>query len=236
MLDFIIVEDNSEVVQRIRSAILTGTIDYNYDINFHFFTKFDEELLSLINNQTINKVYILDIELPGNKSGIDIAYQIRQHDIYSNIIMITSHDGLFETVYRNIFNVSDFIDKIPGFETKLINDIKLIINKGFDTGFFLYSNRDIDLHISYKNILYIYRDTNERKIYIVTDTNRFSLPISLTDASKLLDKRFAQVHRACIVNKNRVNNYYWSKNYFLLDNGMEVDLLSKKYRGNVDYE
>ncbi len=234
MLDFIIVEDNQDILSKIKNAIISATMDSKSDINIHTFTSYEDELSSLINNQTINKIYILDIELPGDKSGIDIAHEIREKDISSNIIVITSHDGLFETVYRNLFNVSDFIEKIPGFEEKLIEDIKTIQTKGFDTECFIYHNRDIDLQLSYRNILYIYRETNDRKIYIITDTNQFALSISLADAHKLLDKRFIQVHRACIVNKNRVTNYCWSKNYFVLDNGEKVDLLSKKYRGNVD--
>lgn len=236
MLDFIVVEDNQEIISKMRSAIISATMDSKSDINIHVFTSYNDELCSLINNQTINKIYILDIELPGSKSGIDIAYQIRESDINSNIIIVTSHDGLFETVYRNLFNVSDFIEKISGFDRKLVKDIKIILTKGFDKGCFLYHNRDIDLQLSYKNILYIYRDTNDRKIYIVTDTNKFSLSINLIDALALLDNRFIQVHRACIVNKTRVSNYCWSKNYFVLDNGEKVDLLSKKYRGNIDNE
>ena len=236
MLDVVIVEDNKDALYKIKNAIISATMDSKSDINIHYFSVYDDELDSIINNQTLNKVYILDIELPGDKSGIDIAYQIRENDISSNIIVITSHDGLFETVYRNLFNVSDFIEKIPGFDKKLIEDIKIILTKGFDTECFIYHNRDIDLQLSFKNILYIYRDTNERKIYIVTDTNQFALSLNLVDALKLLDKRFAQVHRACIVNKGRVSNYCWSKNYFVLDNGNKVDLLSKKYRGNIENE
>lgn len=236
MLDFIIVEDSKDVLKKIKNAIIEGTMDYKGEVNIHSFESYNDEVKDLINNEIINKVYILDIELPGAKSGIDIAQEIRNTDILSNIIMITRHDGLFEIVYRNLFNVSDFIEKIPGFERKLVKDIKVITDVGFDNGCLLYHNRDIDLQLSYRNILYIYRDTNERKIYIVTDTNSFALPISLIEVTKLLDNRFIQVHRACIVNKTRVTNFVWSKNYFVLDNGTKVDLLSRKYRSDNDHE
>ena len=159
MLDFVIVEDNKEVLSRIKSAIISATMDSKSDIDIHSFATYDDELDSIINNQTLNKIYILDIELPGEKSGIDIAYQIRENDISSNIIVITNHDGLFETVYRNLFNVSDFIEKIPGFDKKLIDDIKIILTKGFDTECFIYHNRDIDLQLSYRCGRYYKKDS-----------------------------------------------------------------------------
>lgn len=234
MLDFIIVDDSENIRTKIKNAVLGASIDLNTEINIHVFEEYNEELESLINNHLLNKIYLLDIELPGSKSGIDIATLIRDADINSNIIMVTSHDGLFETVYRSLFNVSDFIEKLPGFENRIINDIKKIINSNYDNQSFMYHNRDIDLKIQFRNIMYIYRDTAERKTYIVTDNNRFALTIPLVDMHDRLDYRFKQVHRACIINTTRIESLNWSKGYFVLDNGEEVYLLSKKYRGDID--
>lgn len=45
-----------------------------------------------------------------------------------------------------------------------------------------------------------------------------------------LDERFLQVHRSCIVNKDKVNVYNWAKGYFMLDTGEKVNMLSKAYK------
>ena len=57
---------------------------------------------------------------------------------------------------------------------------------------------------------------------------------SILEISKELDGRFRQIHRACIVNKDRVNQFNWSKGYFQLDNGEKVDLCSKNYKENIN--
>ena len=94
-------------------------------------------------------------------------------------------------------------------------------------------NKFTSINICYKKILYIYRDTYKRKTVIVTTNNRYMLNIALKDIKLLLDNRFIRCHRACILNKLRVNNYYWNKGYFELDNGSRVYLLSKKYKINI---
>lgn len=74
----------------------------------------------------------------------------------------------------------------------------------------------------------------ERKIIIQTDTNCFKLNLTMAEALSLLDTRFKTVHRACIVNTERVMKYNWSKGTFLLDTGEEVPLLSRKYKKEVE--
>lgn len=233
MIDFIILEDNTSVIKDITKIIKEKTFEIQNNITIHEFTDYCEDFEELVRDETLNKVYILDIELPNKSNGIEIARRIRLSDLDSNIIMITGHGGLFEAVYRGVYNLFDFIEKLGGYQNKLAKDIDLIINHKFDNASFNYHNRDINLQILYKNILYIYRDTCDRKIMIVTDCNSYSLPIPLADLTEKLDKRFIKVHRACIVNKNHVEKYNWAKGYFVLDNGLKVDLLSKKYREDV---
>ena len=98
---------------------------------------------------------------------------------------------------------------------------------------FLYQNRKFSLRIYYDSILYIYRDTVERKSVIVTDNNNYSLGVSLNEMKDLLDSRFKKVHRACLLNICRVQKFNWAQNYFVLDNGTKIELLSKKYRYDI---
>ena len=52
----------------------------------------------------------------------------------------------------------------------------------------------------------------------------------------LLDSRFKQVHRACIVNDERVRLYNWNEGYFELDNAEKVYMLSKTFRKEEENE
>lgn len=234
MIKFIVIEDDKKFQDKVKKIIHTLTFDKDEEIKIIQFNKYNRELQNEINNRTERKIYIIDIELADNHSGVQIAKQIREEDWESEIIFMTNHDKMFETVYRSVYEVFDFIEKFHNFESRLEHDIKLILDKNFDNKMFIYHGRNVDLHLYYKEILYIYRDTEDRKVIIVTPINKFSVGLSIHETLEKLDDRFRIVHRACIANTNRVKKYNWSEKYFVLDTGDKVDMLSKKYRKEVE--
>ncbi len=233
MIKFILVEDDKDNINVVKDIIRKVTFDNDEEISIETYTKFCSGLEKEINNISERKVYVLDIELEGNKSGIQIAELIRVNDWESQIIFMTNHDKMFETVYRKVYEVFDFIEKFHNFKERLTKDLQLILSRDFNNKMFIYKSRNVDLNIYLKNILYIYRDKEERKVVIVTDNNKFTVAIGVQDIMKYLDKSFVMVHRACVVNKKRVQKYNWSGKYFVLDNGDRVDMLSKKYKKDV---
>ena len=70
-----------------------------------------------------SKVYILDIEAPSG-SGIDIARMIRQRDIDSVIIFLTSHDELGYTILKSQFMCLTFISKYDNYVGNLKSALK----------------------------------------------------------------------------------------------------------------
>ena len=233
MIKFVVVDDDKKYLTEVRNIIRKVTFDIDEEIKICSFSKYDSNLSKEIENVSERKIYVLDIELEGNKSGIQIAEMIRSNDWESQIIFMTNHDKMFETVYRKVYEVFDFIEKFHDFETRLVKDLKIILDANYNNKLFVYKSRNVDLKIYLKNILYIYRDTEERKVIIITDNNRFTVGLGVQDIMQYLDNSFAIVHRACIVNKKRVQKYNWSEKYFVLDNGERVDMLSKKYKKEV---
>lgn len=234
MIKFIVIEDDKNIQTKVKNIIHKLTFDIEEEVKIKPFSKVTSELIKEIDDLVERKVYIIDIELADNHSGIQIAKQIREKDWESEILFMTNHDKMFETVYRNVYEVFDFIEKFHDFEKRLQKDIKLILSKNFDNKMFIYNGRNIDLHLYYKEILYIYRDTRERKVVIVTSKNSFAVGLGVQEILEQLDKRFKMVHRACIVNTERVKKYDWSEKYFVLDTGERVDMLSKKYRKEIE--
>ena len=141
---------------------------------------------------------------------------------------------MYEQAYRSLYKVFDFIEKFHNFERRLEKDLKVILSKDYDTAMFKFKNRKITLQLYYKDITHITREKEERKLLIHTSTNNFALSMTMSEMMKKLDKRFKIVHRACIVNTNRVLKYEWAKGSFLLDTNEKVYLLSKNYRSEVD--
>lgn len=234
MTYFITVEDDVKTTKIIKDVLSKFIISKDSSIQTCYFTKYCKDLKKLMDDTTSRKVYILDIELETKTSGIEIAKMIRENDWESEIIFITDHDKMFETVYRSVFEVFDFIEKFYNMEKRLIKDIELIFKKNFDNKMFLLSNRNVDLQIYYRSITHITRDKEERKAIIHTDSNTFKVNMNLNEITELLDNRFIQTHRSCITNRQRVNEWNWPKNYFVLDNGKKVEYLSKKYKKEVE--
>ena len=87
--------------------------------------------------------------------------------------------------------------------------------------------------VALDEILYIYRETIERKVYVITDRDKYPINISLNDSLKYCDTRFKQIHRACIVNTKKVSRYNWNENYFVLNDNQKVFMCSKKYKGSI---
>ena len=230
MLEFILVDDEKDMRDKERQVINDVLLKKDLSYEIREFSSLTNELKNVIisNNP---KVYILDIDLNSKINGLDIGKYIRSYDWDSELLYITSHDRMFEKVFRNIYKVFDFIEKFDSLEERLKNDLNQIVLKKWDKKKFVYSNSRVTFEIFLDDILYLYRDTVERKIAIKTSTgNVFLVNKNINQIIEELDDRFIQVHRSCIVNKSRVNVYNWSSGYFILDTNEKVNMLSKKYK------
>lgn len=236
MIKYVVIDDENkelELVEKIINKVMFKT-ESEYEI--YKFNKYTPTLENIINDNSQAKVYIIDIELDNKKSGLDIARQIRENDWDSEIIIITNHDRMFETVYKTIYKVFNFIEKFDNMETRLETDLTAISRKTDDKEKFVYENNKISLQIYLKDILYIYRDTVERKLVIVTTNNKYLVSLTIQNMLERLDNRFRQTHRACIANKERVRMFDWQKGYFELETGEYVYMLSKTFRKGDENE
>ncbi|MBR2055468.1 MAG: LytTR family transcriptional regulator DNA-binding domain-containing protein, partial [Mycoplasmataceae bacterium] len=84
--------------------------------------------------------------------------------------------------------------------------------------------------ININDILYITKESFERKTIIKTDYTEFKVNNSLNEIIKMLDDRFKQTHRACYINYDRKVSIDKIKRLITFDNGETIDLLSDKYR------
>jgi len=230
MIKYVVIDDENkdlELVEKVINKVLFKTKN-EYEI--YKFNKYNTELEKLINDNSEPKIYIIDIELDNKKSGLDIARKIRENDWDSEIIIITNHDRMFETVYKTIYKVFNFIEKFDNMQARLEEDLTVISKRNFDKEKFVYENNKISLQIYLKDILYIYRDTVERKLVIITSNNKYLVNLTIKEMLDKLDYRFKQVHRACIVNSERVRMFAWQNGYFELETGENIYMLSKSFR------
>lgn len=233
MVKIIIVDDEEKEHILIKKIIKPLLFKHEDTVEIFCYKKYCSKLEELINDNSEKKIYLLDIDLNSKITGINIAQKIRTMDWDSEIIFFTNHDQYFNKVYRSIYKVFDFIEKFDHLEERLANDLDAIFSMNFDNATFKYRNNQIDLRIYLKDILYISRVTDERKLIIKTTHNSFKINKTLDEILKMLDSRFVRVHRSCILNKDRVCKLDWNNGYFKLDTGEKVYLLSKKYKEEV---
>ena len=233
MIRFVIVEDEDDCLKKIRKIIDKEKYKIDQEVKTYEFKGYNKNLEKIINNNDSRTIYILDIELKDSKSGIEIASMIRDVDWDSEIIFITNHDKMFETAHRSVYEVFDFIEKYHQLDKRLCDDINKILSKNVDKKLFTYKGRNVDLQLYFNSINYIYRDKEDRKVVIVTDSSSFSINLGVKEILNELDDRFKMVHRSCIVNTDKVETYDWNKSKVIMKNGEEVYYLSKKYKKEV---
>ena len=231
MIKFIIVDDEIKWIDEYEKIINDVAFNSNKQYEIKKFKKYDEDLHKLILDNSEQKIYLMDLDLENKHTGMDILREIREEDWDSEIIVLTNHDRMFETVHKEIYKTFDFIEKFDNFEVRLRKDLKKIISKKYDTDKFIYNNNKISLQIYLKDIIYVYRDTVDRKLVIKTTNNQFIVNMPINEMMEKLDDRFIQCHRSCIINDERIVEKNYAQGYFVTDTGEKVDMLSRKYQG-----
>ena len=225
MIKILLVDNDENNYLTLKEIISKLDFLYSNNLIVQWFKSCTKELIDIINEDAIKKIYLINNDYEVNQNNL--ANLIRTNDYRSELILLGKNNNKW------INNIFDFLPNIYEYPKKIWNDLKQILDNYYIGNFFSYTNSKMSLNIYCDSILYIYRDTVGRKTVIVTNHKEYSLNISLNEVKKLLDSRFKQVHRACLLNICRVHEYNWAKSYFILDNGNRVDLLSKKYRFEI---
>lgn len=232
MINFIICDDDARIVENIKKIIINYMMKNNMEYKTHLFYDLDDKFMKIVKSKMPFKIYILDIETP-SRSGIDVARKIRENDVDSVIIFITGHEELGLTLLKNEIMFLSFINKFDDYENRLITSIKKGIKMLNRKNILRFEEHSNIYTISMDDILYITRDSVERKCIIKTNYVEIKTYKPLASILKLLDDRFIQTHRACIVNKDKVVKIDKMRKEILFDNGTTINLLSKNYKWKV---
>lgn len=231
MIKFIIVEDDEKWIDEYEKIINKVFFKSSKEYNIFTFTKYTKELKNIIEDNSEQKIYLMDLDLETSKvNGMDILREIREEDWDSEIIVLTNHDRMFETVHKEIYKTFDFIEKSDNLDKRLKTDLEKIEKQKYDKEKFIYESRKISLQLYLKDIIYIYRDTIDRKLVIKTTKNEFTVNLSIFEILDRLDSRFVQCHRSCIINEDRIVMKNYVDGTFTTDTGEVVPMLSKKYQ------
>ncbi len=226
MLNFIVCEDDMAIKRKMVNLITKIMMPQEIDYVIHEFDDYNTKIKKIANDNTIKKIYILDIELP-SKSGLDIARKIREKDWESIIIIVTAHYELGLEAVKNRLMLLDFISKFDNFEEKLRSALELSAKILENKKSLILESGSVLYRIEYDDIIYIVKETIERKSIIKTPYTEYKVSQNISSIMKKLDSRFFQSHRSCIVNRDYIKHIDFKDGKIVFKNDEYIYLLAR---------
>lgn len=228
MINFIICDDVKQYREMVEHIVASYMMKNKLEYKTHTFEDYNSDFIKIVESKLPFKVYILDIETP-TKSGIDIARLIRNKDVDSVLIFLTGHQELGHVVMKNDFLFLSYINKFDDCENRLIKSLDKALQMFKIKSVIRFKDNGVVYTIPQDDILYITRDSVERKCIIVTDYNEFKVGKNLAELEEMLNDNFIKTHRACLMNTKRIMSFSKSQKEVVFDNGMTSDLISTRF-------
>ena len=227
-MNFIIYEDENEYALKYKKVIckLLGPTTLNYKITE--INKYDNDTKNLLEQIDGNKIYILDVEVPG-KNGIELAREIRRKgDWISPIIIVTSHEEFKTVGYTGKILMLNFISKCKEMEKSLLETLEVALEINMANKSLCYTNKGELYQIAYQDILYIEKSLNDNICYVVTKNSIYSIRKTIKELETQLSENlnFVKTHRSCIVNIKNIEYIDFENNKIVFSN-REIFLLSR---------
>ncbi len=229
MIYFIIVEDQRLQRNYISNLVMKYMMKNKLEFDIKEFDSDTKELRDLIKNNEHNHIYVLDFQL-SNTNAIEISRLIREKDWRSPIIVFSEFGGMAYETFKQRLQILDFVNKQFEAEKNLYELFDICLNQLDVKDTLKIKSKGVDYTIPFEKIIYIYRDTFERKLVIVTNNLEYKINMCLKSIIHLLDGRFKLTHKACIVNIDKIEAFVWNEGKIVFRNGFETYLLSKTHK------
>lgn len=232
MLNIVIYEDNENFMNKNVDTINKAMANSDIDYRIHKFSKYTKKLDEIIHDDTVKKIYILDVEMEG-VSGLEIASRIREDDWDSIIIFATAYSKYQNDVFYTRLMVLDFICKYTGYDERLKDDIEASLKIIYKQKTFVFSYNHVVYRIPYDHICYIEKEPIIKRCIIHTNNNQFYIVKSINWLEENLGNDFIKTHQSCIVNINNIKEIDFSTNTITFKNGDSTNLLTEKKKKEV---
>ena len=228
MINFIICDGVKQYRDMVEHIVDSYMMKNKLEYKTYVFEDYDNEFMKIVESKLSFKIYILDIEAP-TRSGIDIARIIRTKDVDSVLIFLTGHQELGHVVMKNDFLFLSYINKFDNCEQRLTKSLDKALQMFKVKSIIKFKDNGVFYTIPQDDILYITRDSVERKCIIVTDYSEFHVGKSLSELEDMVNDNFVKTHRACLMNTKRILSFSKSQKEVVFDNGMTSDLISTRF-------
>lgn len=169
MLSIFIYEDDARQLLAEKEVLNNQMIINDFDVKWGVASEHSADILAeLDRDDTITGLYILDVEVDNDMSGIELATEIRKRDTFAKIVFVTSHAEMALMTFERKIEPLDYIDKGLGREKvkrKLIEDFRIANER------YLASKEEKGCLFSYKVGAHLYQTAISEVIFLETATN-----------------------------------------------------------------
>ena len=226
MLNFVLCDDNLNIVKKLKEMLELLFIKNNIDAEVKFFTDSPNKVLEY-ERENIVDVLILDINLNSNISGIDLARKIRENNKKIYIIFSTGH--LEYSLLAYSVKTFDYLPKPITLERLEVTLNRLLedLNNNPSNSFIKLNGKTI---INEKEINYIKRDG--MKLVFCTNSGEYETYNSFNKLVGSLSSNFVRCHKSYIANTENILNINTNNNTVIFSNNSTCDI-GPKYKNNL---
>lgn len=230
MIKFVICEDNAEAMDRATRSITKSMMKYDLEYKICKFTKYDDKLKEIIEDEFDTKIYILDIELPV-VSGLEIASEIREIDDVSTIIFVTAHSECKNDIFYSRLQAIDFISKYHRYQERLEETITHVVDKIYKSKTLEFTYNYVYTRLSYGEINYIEKCPSYSKCVIhLIDGSEMYIADTISNLKDKLGTGFYKTHKSCLVNLVNIKHIDYANFTIYFKNGDSTNLLTPAAR------
>lgn len=200
MLNFVICDDNLNILDRLEKMLETIFTKNNYNASVTFKSDNPDDILNYIDNN-IADVLMLDINLKCNKSGLELAEEIRKRKKNPYIIFTTGHLEYAMVAYK--YKTFDYIpkpityDRLEDTVTRLFEDANELSKK-----YIKIDNKNTI--VDEAEIQYIKRDG--MKLVFHTSSRDYDTYSSFNKFQEKLPETYVRCHKSYIANLNQIKD------------------------------
>ena len=200
MLHFVICDDNLNILDKLEKMLENFFTKDNFDAKVAFTSDNSDKILEYIKSNP-SDVLLLDINLKSNKTGLELAEEIRKVKKNSYLIFTTGHLEYAMVAYK--YKTFDYIakpityDRLEDTIIRLFDDIN-----GLNKRYLKIDNKNT--LIDEAEIQYIKRDG--MKLIFHTSTRDYDTYSSFNKFQDKLPKSYIRCHKSCIANINQIKD------------------------------
>ena len=226
MLNFVICDDNQNMLNKLSKMFDTIFISNNIDASVVFQSTDPAEILDFANSHNVD-VFILDIQLKSKMSGLELAEKVREFNKNCYIIFTTGHLEYSLVAYK--LKTFDYLAKPITLERLEETVLRLVDDINGQPKKYLKIDSKNTL-VDENEILYIKREG--MKLIYHTASKDYEAYSSFAKMEELLPKNFVRCHKSFVINLNKIVHLEPVSNtiYFTDDSSCE---LGPKYKKTI---